>query len=705
MFVFINGFNRVYYHPFRNLKSMNRKLLALIFIGFSTYILSQEITTITDLKKELQNEVVDTTKVSLNLMIADSYLKINKDSAFFYFNKGLGLANKIDSKRQIAQLLYKIGVAYENQSNFEKAIKYYLEAVSIFDTLNNTAKVAGIYSYVAYSYSQLYIEDKAIEYYLKSLQAHKDIGDELGIAMIYLSFGELFYSKENFIQAKKYFKDALSIYIKLDDKNGISVCYTNLGNGTADSGDNEAGLAYYNKSIIIQEKINDQFGIGINYNNIGDCNIQLKKYDVALDYFSKSLSIAEKLNEKSLVSIVLLNISDVKIKLKQYFKAIQYAEKSLKITEEIGDLENQAENLIILAAAHESLGIISKSNDYNKKYIVIKDSLTTIDKTNKVKLFQALNNLEKSHHTINDLSSKHEITRLKYEDNRKFIYFLIGAVLLFGFFVVLLILQQTAKKKAYNLLEYKNHQINKMNEKIQIQRDGLKQLNKTKDIFFSIIAHDLRNPFNSIEGFTELLIENVHEYSEEKRLKFLKIIKGSSSKASILLDNLLIWANSQSGNLDFNPQKIDLKQEVSDVISLLEIQAVNKDIKILNNVVHNVFVDADQNMLAAVLRNLISNAIKFTNLKGEIQILSAITNDFVEISVKDNGIGISQFDIDNLFSIEVKSSNVGTANEQGSGLGLILCKDFVEKHGCKLWVESAINEGSEFKFTMPIAVN
>ena len=191
-----------------------------------------------------------------------------------------------------------------------------------------------------------------------------------------------------------------------------------------------------------------------------------------------------------------------------------------------------------------------------------------------------------------------------------------------------------------------------MNDEIQVQRDDLKQMNKTKDKFFSIIAHDLKNPFNSIKGFTELMIENNTDYDEEKRLKFLKIIKDSTNKASTLLNNLLIWANSQSGNLNYTPQKIELVRHVLDVVSLLEIQAIKKEIEIYNNIDHNISVKADVNMLNTILRNLISNAIKFTKPKGEIKILSNITNGMVEISVKDNGVGMLEEDIENLFQMQ-----------------------------------------------------
>ncbi|WP_456376417.1 tetratricopeptide repeat-containing sensor histidine kinase [Lutibacter sp.] len=676
---------------------MRKIYFILFYFGFLISVFGQDIS---NLKKELQYKLSDTARVSLNLKIANVYFSNDNDSSFYYYEQALELAKKIEFEPQIAEITYKFGVFYEDASNYEKAIQNYKAAALIFEKLHNKNKIAKIYNYLGYCYMQLYAQDKAIEYYLKSLNINKEIASQNGEAINYLNIGNLFYAQENYSFAKKYFKDGLEVFKKIESDEGIAASYTNLGNVTADSGNNFVGLEYYKKSIDIQKKLEDDYGIAINYNNIGDCYIKLKEFEEALNYFSKSLKIAENLQEKMLTSIVLLNISDVNIQKKQFIKGIYNAKKSLHISQQIGDLDIQSASLKLLSSAYESLGNIVKAYGFNKKYVTIKDSLITMDKTNKVKLFQALHELEYTHTAIDKLSAENELTQSKYEAGRKFTYFLIGSMVLFSFFVVVLLLQQTSKKKAYNLLEYKNYLINKMNNEIQTQRDNLKQLNNTKDRFFSIIAHDLKNPFNSIIGFTELLIENGNEYDEEKRLKFLKIIKGSTSKASSLLNNLLIWANSQSGSLKFNPQKIELKQNVSNVVSLLEIQAINKEIKISNSISKNLFVEADKNMLATILRNLISNSIKFTEIKGEVQITALTNSNFVEITVKDNGIGISKTEIDNLFKIEVKNSNIGTANEQGSGLGLILCKEFVDKHGGKIWVESTLNEGSEFKFTI-----
>jgi len=679
------------------------KKLLLFFLCFliSFVVLSQDIT---DLKKQLNSEITDTAKVSINLKLSDLFVTKGSDSAYYYNNQALELAKNINSSKHIAFSMYSLAILYDSDNNYTEAIKYYTEAIKFYEKLNDKLYLAKINRNIGSCLIEIYEEDKGLEYFLKSLSLFKSLDDKLGAASIYMRIGDLYYNEENYDFSIKYINDALLIYSELDNAPGIANCYTNIGNSKADSGHFEEGLDLYEESITIQKEMNDTYGLAINYNNIGDCYLQLKEYKKAKEYLFNSLIIAKEVDEQVLEAVVLLNISTAEIKLRNFNNAIVYANKSLKISRGLGSLDYELENLKNLSTAYESLGNISKSFNYLKKVEKVKDSISNNDKVKKVQLFHTLNKLEKSQFEFEELANKNKITELKYENERKFIYVLVVSIVVFGFFVVLLILQQTAKKNAYNLLEYKNHQISKMNKEIKIQSDDLKQINATKDTFFSIIAHDLKNPFNSILGFTELLIENSQDYTEEKKMKFLKIIKGSTSKASSLLNNLLIWANSQSGNLDFNPQKIDLYQKVSDVISLLEIQAINKDIAISNNIMTLTFVEADKNMLATILRNLISNAIKFTKSDGLIQISSKVSLNLVEITVKDNGVGISQSDIENLFSIEVKNSNVGTANEQGSGLGLILCKDFVVKHGGKLWVESIVNVGTEFKFTLPVAL-
>ncbi len=225
----------------------------------------------------------------------------------------------------------------------------------------------------------------------------------------------------------------------------------------------------------------------------------------------------------------------------------------------------------------------------------------------------------------------------------------------------------------------------------------------TKDKFFSIISHDLKSPFNAILGFTNILLEKHREYDEDEREELIKYISNSANNAFNLLENLLTWSRNQSGTLTFSPEYVYLKILVYETISDLEEVAHNKNIQILETISKNDIVFADKNMLATVFRNLISNALKFTPKGGKIHITSKTKedNNFIEVSVTDTGVGILENRINDLFRIDKNTTTKGTENERGTGLGLILCKEFIEKHGGKIWVESKINEGSTFKLTIP----
>jgi PAS domain S-box-containing protein len=229
------------------------------------------------------------------------------------------------------------------------------------------------------------------------------------------------------------------------------------------------------------------------------------------------------------------------------------------------------------------------------------------------------------------------------------------------------------------------------------------ELNATKDKFFSIIAHDLKSPFNSIIGYGELLIENIKEKRYDELEDFANIVLKSSNRAMDLLKNLMEWAQSQTGKLLFSPEHIDIKLFIEDTTQLYEEIAKQKSITLKKDLPDNATVFADKAMFSAICRNLISNAIKFTNPGGEINVSFEKRPDEYIFSVADNGIGMSEDTVDRLFKIDQSFSTNGTYNEKGTGLGLILCNEFVEKHGGMIWVESEAGKGSCFYFSLPIS--
>lgn len=224
----------------------------------------------------------------------------------------------------------------------------------------------------------------------------------------------------------------------------------------------------------------------------------------------------------------------------------------------------------------------------------------------------------------------------------------------------------------------------------------LKELNATKDKFFSIIAHDLRSPFTSLMGFSQYLYSSLAKLSQDEIKSYCGHINEASKKAYNLLENLLKWAQTQTGKLKLELEVSDLSEICEEVAALLESNAQDKQIKFITNIEKGIFAIIDRNMIDTVFRNLISNAMKFTPSGGTVEFFSEKEKDIIKISIRDNGLGMDQAELDNLFQIDKCISAEGTNGEKGTGLGLILCKEFVEKNGGVLAVESKKDQGSLF---------
>jgi signal transduction histidine kinase len=247
---------------------------------------------------------------------------------------------------------------------------------------------------------------------------------------------------------------------------------------------------------------------------------------------------------------------------------------------------------------------------------------------------------------------------------------------------------------------HKNYTLERFRaEKSEIR---LHQLNADKDRFISILGHDLKNPFNNILGFSEILTDEIDSLNKDEIKAIVKNINKSAQNSNNLLEDILMWARTQQGSMPFKPQNLSFSDIFKNIFEVLIPNAKVKNITINYSSPDGINVFADIDMLRTVLRNLVSNAIKYTNNGGAINITAEQTQSDVTISISDSGIGIPPENLAKLFDISEVMTTKGTAKETGTGLGLLLCKEFVEKHGGKIWVESEIGKGSDFKFTLPI---
>jgi PAS domain S-box-containing protein len=232
--------------------------------------------------------------------------------------------------------------------------------------------------------------------------------------------------------------------------------------------------------------------------------------------------------------------------------------------------------------------------------------------------------------------------------------------------------------------------------------DKLKEMIATKDKFFSIIAHDLKNPFSAILGFSELLKDDIKNLELNEIEQYSGIINTSAKQSLVLLENLLEWALTQKDGINFEPKMLVLNKLLNETIAVINENAHQKNIEIVNKIPLNIIVSADENMIKTLFRNILGNAVKYSKPEGKVEITAIEKDNEIQISVTDTGVGIKEEDIAKLFNIGSAFSTRGTLNEKGTGLGLILCKEFVEKHAGRIWVESELGKGSTFSFCLPV---
>jgi two-component system sensor histidine kinase/response regulator len=252
---------------------------------------------------------------------------------------------------------------------------------------------------------------------------------------------------------------------------------------------------------------------------------------------------------------------------------------------------------------------------------------------------------------------------------------------------------------AYNDITERKRAVQELKE----SEAKLRELNATKDKLFSIISHDLKSPLNSVLGFSDLLIKNIETYDIERSKYFATLINTSAKNNLGLIDNLLTWARTQTEQIEFIPKNLELHPIVEEIFLRLNSTAWLKNINLISTLSDDIVAYADHNMLHTILRNLVSNAIKFTDSDGKVDISAVSKQDHIEISVNDNGVGINEENQKRLFGAVANFTLLGTANESSSGLGLMLCKEFVEKHQGKIWVKSELGKGSKFVFTLPVS--
>jgi signal transduction histidine kinase/tetratricopeptide (TPR) repeat protein len=622
-------------------------LILSINISFSQKSKQQEIDS---LEIELNHAKEDTLKVKMLNRLSSLNYYIDSNISFKHAKSALLLSQKLGYKNGSGYAYNNIGICYWLKSDFPKALNY-------------------VY---------------------KALKIHEDKNNKYGIANSNNALGTIYVEFKNYKLALACYKKALKISQEIKDQKSIATYLNNIGDIYLRMKEYQKALYYFDKALKTNKITKNSFESGLNYTNIGITNNFLKQYEKSIKATNKSILINK--NDSSLFN----GFNKIELGKSYYFLALEeqnkikkekLLQKSLDYVNESMLLFKKYESLIDIRDAYLYLSRIKKAQGkiedalyFFEKNTNLNDSIFSNENKTQIALL-------KSQREIELRDKKIEIQDLKIKNAQRKVYLLIAitvaVVILFALFLVLYL----SKRKTNQLLNDKNKIIS--------------TINSQKDKFFSIIAHDLRDPFNGFLGLSELLAEDLDNMSKEE-IQFAAVsMKSSAANLFQLLENLLEWSRIEQGLIPFAPQKKLVLPIVAECMTTIQDAANNKSISVNIEISEKTVVFSDNNSIHSVIRNLVSNAVKFTPEGGTIHIQAKQDDKKTTISITDTGIGMSAKIVENLFRLDVQTNRNGTNNEPSTGLGLILCKEFVEKHGGEIWVESEEGKGTTFYVSFP----
>jgi signal transduction histidine kinase len=449
-------------------------------------------------------------------------------------------------------------------------------------------------------------------------------------------------------KALEYNEKANHLAILKKDTTMIIDVANNFGTIAYEQKDLAKSLGYYEKALKLYQAIDDRKGIAMAYNNIGLVYLDKYEYEKSIGYFKKALSLATDLRMHTLVGDVYSNLTIYYEQIKDYKNAFFCYDR------------------------------------FNAIY----DSLAGEKKNKMIYQIQAKYKLGKNTRELEALKLKNQ-SQLDAIDSAKSIQVYLVAI------AILVILLMIA---TFYLL----HKEKNLASKLKDKTTELRELNASKDKFFSIIAHDLKNPFNVLVSYTGILKTDLELFSQEQLKQIISDLNEASENGYNLLQNLLLWTRSQTNRIHVLKSNFVLDTIFKDVKALAELNLIDKEQTLLMEVDPDLVVFADKDMIAVIMRNLVFNAIKFSPKGSEIRVKAYCTALTVRVDVIDSGIGISKENIKKLFAIDKNTMTQGTEGEVGSGLGLVLCKEFVEKNDGQIRVESKLGKGSVFSFFIPV---
>jgi two-component system sensor histidine kinase/response regulator len=681
----------------------------------------------------------DTSTVNRLNKLAESKTGADPDSAFYYAEEAIKLSRKINYLRGLGEGLLQAGLINFTKGKSDDAVKNFDEAILIYKHLNYQRGLSAVYTQYGSMYNRLANYDKALEFLNLAMAIDERLKDEYALAECYkhvgvvnFSRGKLsealdFYYKGLFIAIKdhydlpaaeiyndigailqnieaysnaiEYFKKSLPVFASKKNTHALGTVYENIANCMLNQGDYDNAIFYLNKAYQIARIQNDpDLWSGV-YNDLGVYWANKNQFKKAVSYLDSSLNISVKNKITYDQASALVSFAKVYNLQKNYSKAYGYAIHGQKLANSLGDLYLRISAVLELNKTCAGLGRITEAYAALSEYFYLKDGLQNGENVKKLTTYN---------YQLNHLFQK-RISELQ-EDKKNLLFsqnaryhrvtnrFLFIIIIILIAVIAVFYLKHRKEQKVNRLLKTQNAVVLKQKTDLDEQTEKLNGLNALKDRLIAILAHDLRAPLSTLRGLFDLLQDD--SISHQELLDMIPSVLIKLEYTSDFLDTLLFWINSQMENFGKGVKRFSVKEIAAKEIRNLHDQATRKGISLIMNVPDKLAAMADPDSVRIVIRNLVTNAIKFSDTEDTIEVSAAQEDKDVVLSVKDTGVGMTAKQTKDLFKARVESIR-GTHNESGTGMGLLFCKDLIEKCNGKIWVTSKQDTGTEFSFTIP----
>lgn len=638
-------------------------------------------------RSSVPNHEKDTVFIKHLLKLGNSFGYIKLDSMLTYATLSNKLSLKIDYRYGIIASNNQIGNFYMLKGDFEKAKKIHLKNLESAKTNKEFRLVTDSYNSIAYIYVRNNDYPKAYKTSLEALDFAYEHEDYENAIKMNLNIGVMFSLLKDYENSLRYFKECLKYQEVYNIRVNEGMVQANMGYSYFHLKQYQKGLQHLNKALKIFKKSQIPQWKAFIYVTMGQIYFEKKDLEKALDLFKKAETQHKQIEDKKGTVDMKIGLANTYFVLGQSELAEQYAEKAKIFSEEHKYLEGLLGSSEILYKLNKDSGDFKESLVHLEYARKIGDSISFEKNKNILLMDEARLNYEKEKDNIKALADNTIAEQKKYVA-----WALIGLFMAVSAFLIIFRSNSTAK--------HLNRKLAEQTKILSQSQKNLNQINKNQEKLFSIVGHDLRGPIVSLKELVGLSLE--HDSGKDYFLRFAPKLKKSLDHIHFMLDNLLNWGQAQMRGATINTAVVNVKVEIREIHKLFEKNIKEKNIAFLNNIREETKVLCDLNHFSIIFRNLISNAIKFTPENGTIEIDTIKIDNKIKIVLKDNGVGMSEEILDKIFDNSEHYTTFGTNNERGTGIGLLLSKEMIEKNNGSIHVASTIGKGSEFTINLPL---